>query len=290
MLSDFPRVRALRRESLVGTRSTRSPRAIRNRSSEPATCRQSSSAHTRCESSSRAHISSAPNPRAPTATVFSPATSPVPAATAAIQSCASACECPRQAPSSVLSSSTSRMTPGGHGLLGAVPRSYQVTPDIPDRRRATQRENVRPKRSTASTKVGFAAGRDLPPASDVTEKPNPNSKPQRSSRGGRGHCALFWRAARHPPHATTPTPSPPRLQPLASASALRRSPRPSRRHMDVRSIRLQAAQARKYGTPWRAARTQSVGGPPRLAQQALRALPARTRFWFDGATRWSFGA
>src|SRR5215203_2657514 len=35
-------------------------------------------------------------------------------------------------------------TSGGHGLLEAVPRIYQVTPDIPDRRRATQQKEVRP--------------------------------------------------------------------------------------------------------------------------------------------------
>jgi len=33
---------------------------------------------------------------------------------------------------------------GGHGLLRALPRSYQVTPNIPDRRRATQQKEVRP--------------------------------------------------------------------------------------------------------------------------------------------------
>src|SRR3954466_13239134 len=37
-----------------------------------------------------------------------------------------------------------RRTPGGHGLLEAVPRIYQVTPDIPDRRRATKQKEVRP--------------------------------------------------------------------------------------------------------------------------------------------------
>src|SRR4051795_11242522 len=35
-------------------------------------------------------------------------------------------------------------TSGGHGLLEAVPRIYQVTPDIPDRRRATKQKEVRP--------------------------------------------------------------------------------------------------------------------------------------------------
>src|SRR3954468_9695680 len=35
-------------------------------------------------------------------------------------------------------------TAGGHGLLEAVPRIYQVTPDIPDRRRAKKKKQVRP--------------------------------------------------------------------------------------------------------------------------------------------------
>ena len=51
------------------------------------------------------------------------------------------------APSTIIDSSTStsiEWTPGGHGLLGALPRSYQVTPNIPGRRRATQRKVVRP--------------------------------------------------------------------------------------------------------------------------------------------------
>src|SRR5215211_55920 len=34
--------------------------------------------------------------------------------------------------------------PGGHGLLEATPRIYQVTPEIPDRRRATKQKEVRP--------------------------------------------------------------------------------------------------------------------------------------------------
>ena len=70
--------------SVVVTRRTRSPRAIRNRSKEPETCRQSSSAHTRSPPSSRAHTTSAANPLAPTWTVCSPSSSPVAAATAAI--------------------------------------------------------------------------------------------------------------------------------------------------------------------------------------------------------------
>ena len=89
--------------SRVETRTTRSPRAIRNRSSAPETCRQSSSAHTRSPPRPRAQTTSAANPRAPTATVLSPSTSPVAASTAAIV-------CERlwvSAPSTIMTSSTS---------------------------------------------------------------------------------------------------------------------------------------------------------------------------------------
>src|SRR5829696_8174904 len=68
-------------------------------------------------------------------------------------------------------------TSGGHGLLEAVPRIYQVTPDIPDRRRATQQKEVRPtgrqpQRESARRPVGTFST-----ASDVTDEANPNSKP-----------------------------------------------------------------------------------------------------------------
>src|SRR5512133_1230330 len=53
-----------------------------------------------------------------------------------------------------------RRTSGGHGLLEALPRIYQVTPDIPDRRRATQQKEVRPLRPTASMRVSSPPGRD----------------------------------------------------------------------------------------------------------------------------------
>ena len=67
-----------------------------------------------------------------------------------------------------------------------MPRSYQVTPDIPDRRRATQQKEVRPdpgrqpQRESARRPVGTFSS-----ASDVTDAPNPNSKPRSSSDGGR---------------------------------------------------------------------------------------------------------
>jgi hypothetical protein len=106
MRSDFPRPRARRRASAISfvvTRTTRSPRSIKNRSKEPETCRQSSSAHTRSLPSPRAQSTSAAKPLAPTWTVCSPISSPVAAATAAIV-------CERlwvSAPSTIIDPSTS---------------------------------------------------------------------------------------------------------------------------------------------------------------------------------------
>src|SRR3954451_23178586 len=69
-------------------------------------------------------------------------------------------------------------TPGGHGLLEAVPRIYQVTPDIPGRRRATKQEQVRPQIwPTASKRHSSPPVRTIPSASDITDDPNHNSKP-----------------------------------------------------------------------------------------------------------------
>src|SRR3954466_7692130 len=74
-----------------------------------------------------------------------------------------------------------RQTAGGHGLLEAVPRVYQVTPDIPDRGRATKQQQVRPQIwPTASKRVSSPPVGTLPSASDVTDEPNHNSKPQSS--------------------------------------------------------------------------------------------------------------
>src|SRR3954451_3896058 len=107
-------------------------------------------------------ITSAANPRAPTATVLSPSTRPVAVSIAAI-----VCELLSvSAPSTIMTLSTSfsrcrSWTPGGQGLLGALPRSDQITPNIPDRRRATQQKEVRPNRPTASKRVSSPPGRDL---------------------------------------------------------------------------------------------------------------------------------
>ena len=72
-----------------------------------------------------------------------------------------------------------KWTAGGHGLLGALPRTYQVTPDIPDRRRATQQKEVRPtgrqpQRESARRRSGPSPQRRTSPTR------HQNSKPQSS--------------------------------------------------------------------------------------------------------------
>src|SRR4051812_19249663 len=179
MLSDFPRPRTPRGDaaiSLVVTRRTRSPRRIRNRSNDPETCRQSSIAHTRSPPRRRAHANNAANPLAPTCTVCSPTNSPVVANDATIV-CERLCA---SAPSTIMTSSTSTSTgwtPGGHGLLRALPRSYQVTPDIPDRRRATQRKVVRPNGRQPERESARRRSGTISTASDITDTEDQNSKP-----------------------------------------------------------------------------------------------------------------
>ena len=133
-------------------------RPIRNRSKEPETCRQSSSAHTRSSPSPRAQLNNARSPRRRPGR--SARRAPRRSPQRPRRSCASACACPRRARSSTRRSSPLRLkwTPGGHGLLWALPRSYQVTPDDPDRRRATQRKVVRPKRADSLKESQLAAG------------------------------------------------------------------------------------------------------------------------------------
>src|SRR5215218_9808662 len=50
-----------------------------------------------------------------------------------------------------------RRTPGGHGLLEAVPRIDHVTPDIPDRRRPTKQKEVRPSPADSLKESQLAA-------------------------------------------------------------------------------------------------------------------------------------
>ena len=147
----------------------------------------------------------ASNPRAPTAAVLSPSISPVAAATAA-----SVCEllC-MSAPSTIMSgvpfSLRLKWTAGGHGLLGARPRSYQVTPDIPDRRRATQQKGSQaqtgrqPQRESARRPVGTIPQRRTSPRSRITTASlNPSASGTRRRRqwaGRRDACTPSFAAA-----------------------------------------------------------------------------------------------
>src|SRR5215211_3491149 len=60
------------------------------------------------------------------------------------------------------------------GLREAVPRIYQVTPDIPDRRRATKQKEVRPlpgrqpQRESARRRSGTSLQRRTSPTSRIT--------------------------------------------------------------------------------------------------------------------------
>ena len=122
MRSDLPRSRPARRASLislVGTRTTRSPRPSRNRSKEPDTCRQSSSAQTRSSPSPRAQSQQRERSRASPTSIVLPAQQLAGSPRRSPRRCASACACPPRARSwlVLLSISTDSWTPGGHGLL-----------------------------------------------------------------------------------------------------------------------------------------------------------------------------
>src|SRR3954463_8324120 len=85
-------------------------------------------------------------------------------------------------------------TSGGHGLLEAVPRIYQVPPDIPDRRRATKQKEVRPSPADSLNESQLAARSGPSPRRRTT--PTAESKQQASMRqrgrvwfGARRHAA-----------------------------------------------------------------------------------------------------
>src|SRR5215211_6568039 len=69
-------------------------------------------------------------------------------------------------------------TSGGHGLLEALPRIYQVTPDIPDRRRATKQKEVRPSPADSLNESQLAARSGPSPRRRTT--PTAESKQQAS--------------------------------------------------------------------------------------------------------------
>jgi hypothetical protein len=196
MRSDLPRSRLARRElaiSRVGTRTTRSPRAIRNRSKEPETWRQSSSAQTRSTPRARAHCSTWSNPRAPDRRRLvtehlarrrrdtgDGVRALVHVRTEHDHRCVPFC-------------SWLKWTAGGHGLLRALPRSFQVTPDIPDRRRATQQKEVRRTGPTASKRVSSPPVGTFSSTSDVTDtaKSQQQASKRQPTRGSAGAFAAL---------------------------------------------------------------------------------------------------
>ncbi len=163
--SDLPRSRLERRVPAircVGIRNTRSPRPIKKRSSEPETWRQSSSAQTRSPARLRAQVNSAAKPRRPTRDRL-----------LAEQLAGSASD--RRDRVRALVSVRAEHDHGSrpHPLMlcgggrpvdtacwGRCHASYQVTPNIPDRRRATKQKEVRPDGPTASKRVSSPPGRD----------------------------------------------------------------------------------------------------------------------------------
>ena len=139
--SDLPRSRDERLAPamcLGATRTIRSPRAIRNRSSAPDTCRQSSIAHTRSASSARAQRNSLPKLPLRAGTVSSPRAAAVSASTAphvCVRLCVSV---PITIMYAVPSIELTKRTPADISHSGLVPSSYQVTPVVLGRRRATR--------------------------------------------------------------------------------------------------------------------------------------------------------
>ncbi|MCA1701185.1 MAG: hypothetical protein LC790_20720, partial [Actinobacteria bacterium] len=65
---------------------------------------------------------------------------------------------------------TDKQIVGGHISVGAMPRSYQVTPAILGRRRATQPPTVRPKSRHQAYGSARRRTEDLPVMSDATAR------------------------------------------------------------------------------------------------------------------------
>jgi hypothetical protein len=151
--SDLPRSRAERRAPAMcfgATRTIRSPRASRKRSNAPETWRQSSIAQTRSGSSARAQRSSFPKPPLRAGTVSSPRAPAVSASTAP-QVCVFLCvSVPITIMSAVPSVVLTKRTPADTSHSGLVPSSYQVTPVVLGRRRATRHPVGHTSRSTES--------------------------------------------------------------------------------------------------------------------------------------------
>jgi hypothetical protein len=82
-------------------------------------------------------------------------------------------------------------------LLEALPRIYQVTPDIPDRRRATKQKEVRPSPADSLNESQLAARSGPSPRRRTT--PTAESKQQASMRHGLHRPCRRCRAPREYP-------------------------------------------------------------------------------------------
>ena len=168
------------------TRTIRSPRAIKNRSSAPDTCRQSSIAHTRSGSIARAQRNSLPKLPSRADTVSSARAAAVNASTAphvCVRLCVSV-------PITIIPTVPSidqltKRTPADKSHSGLVPSSYQVTPVVLGRRRATRHPVGQ---TTGRQKVNESARRqpeNQPNGSDVAQG---NLSVRKSSR----RCRFFF--------------------------------------------------------------------------------------------------
>ena len=163
--------------SFGGTRTTRSPRASRKRSSAPETCRQSSIAHTRSRAERRAPTRSrSSNERRLALTV---ALGDL-AARALVDRRDGVRHLVRVRPEHdhlhrpFVGIPDERIA-GGHISVGAMPRSYQVTPEILGRRRATQPPTVRLTADTRLTSQPAAEPRTYRPRRTPPRRPGPLS-------------------------------------------------------------------------------------------------------------------
>ena len=128
--SDFPRSRTPRRASAInlrGSRTTVSPRSIKNRSSDPDTCRTSSITHTRSLSSLRRPLQQLTEPLTPRSDrslrdLHAERVDRDPGVRLLVR-----IDPDRQHPvPSLHSNEPMKRTPGGHFSVGAMPRSLSV--------------------------------------------------------------------------------------------------------------------------------------------------------------------
>ena len=132
--SDFPRSRTDLRASAIsrgGSLSTVSPRSSKNGSNGRDTCRQSSITHTRSESGNPlAHNNSSPNPSRLAEAVRLATCTPTSSAATAV--CVRLCGSVPivNIPHRPLPLDQQQRPAGGQFSVGAMPRSYQVTPAV----------------------------------------------------------------------------------------------------------------------------------------------------------------